>query len=53
MIPRYYQKLAVQRAIGAIAEGKKRVLLTLATGTGKTFIAYQIVRKLLNFEMES
>ena len=50
MIPRYYQKLAVQRAIGAIAEGKKRVLLTLATGTGKTFIAYQIVRKLLNLK---
>lgn len=50
MIPRYYQKLAVQRAIGAIADGKKRVLLTLATGTGKTFIAYQIVRKLLNLK---
>ena len=50
MIPRYYQKLAVQRAIGAIAEGSKRVLLTLATGTGKTFIAYQIVRKLLNLK---
>ena len=50
MIPRYYQKLAVQRAIGAIADGSKRVLLTLATGTGKTFIAYQIVRKLLNLK---
>jgi len=50
MIPRYYQKLAVQRAIGSIADGKKRVLLTLATGTGKTFIAYQIVRKLLNLK---
>ena len=50
MIPRYYQKLAVQRAIGAIADGNKRVLLTLATGTGKTFIAYQIVRKLLNLK---
>lgn len=50
MIPRYYQKLAVQRAIGAIADGSKRVLLTLATGTGKTFISYQIVRKLLNLK---
>lgn len=50
MIPRYYQKLAVQRAISAIAEGKNRVLLTLATGTGKTFIAYQIARKLLNLK---
>ena len=50
MIPRYYQKLAVQRAIGAIADGKKRILLTLATGTGKTFISYQIVRKLLNLK---
>ena len=50
MTPRYYQKLAVQRAIGAIADGDKRVLLNLATGTGKTFIAYQIVRKLLNLK---
>jgi type I restriction enzyme R subunit len=44
--PRYYQINAVNKAIEAISEGKKRILLTLATGTGKTFIAYQIVYKL-------
>lgn len=44
--PRYYQIVAVNRVLEAIASGKKRVLLTLATGTGKTFIAYQIVYKL-------
>ncbi len=44
--PRYYQIIAVNKAIEAISAGKKRVLLTLATGTGKTFIAYQIVYKL-------
>ena len=44
--PRYYQENAVNRAISVIADGEKRVLLTLATGTGKTFIAFQIVYKL-------
>jgi type I restriction enzyme R subunit len=44
--PRYYQTIAVNKAIEAISTGKNRVLLTLATGTGKTFIAYQIVYKL-------
>jgi type I restriction enzyme, R subunit len=43
---RYYQELAVNRAMDAIAAGKKRILLTLATGTGKTFIAFQIAWKL-------
>jgi type I restriction enzyme, R subunit len=43
---RYYQELAVNRAVEAIAKDKKRVLLTLATGTGKTFIAFQIAWKL-------
>ena len=46
MRPRYYQKLAVHAATDAIGGGKQRVLLTLATGTGKTFIAFQIVHKL-------
>lgn len=45
-IPRYYQEIAVNRALDAIAENKKRILLTLATGTGKTFIAFQIAWKL-------
>ena len=43
---RYYQEIAVNNALNAIAEGKKRILLTLATGTGKTAIAFQIAWKL-------
>lgn len=45
-IPRYYQTIAIQRAAEAILKGQKRVLLTLATGTGKTEIAFQIAWKL-------
>jgi len=44
--PRYYQDIAINRALEAIASGEDRVLLTLATGTGKTFIAFQICWKL-------
>ena len=44
--PRYYQELAVNRVLDAIAEQKQRILLTLATGTGKTFIAFQIAWRL-------
>lgn len=44
--PRYYQEIAVNNTMKAIADGKQRVLLTLATGTGKTFIAFQIAWKL-------
>lgn len=43
---RYYQEIAVNKAMEAIADGKQRILLTLATGTGKTFIAFQIAWKL-------
>ncbi len=43
---RYYQEIAVNNVMKAIAENKQRVLLTLATGTGKTFIAFQIAWKL-------
>ncbi len=43
---RYYQEIAVNRAMAAIAAGQQRILLTLATGTGKTFIAFQIAWKL-------
>ncbi|MEP4532725.1 MAG: DEAD/DEAH box helicase family protein [Cyclobacteriaceae bacterium] len=43
---RYYQEIAVQRALEVIASGKDRLLLTLATGTGKTAIAFQIAWKL-------
>jgi type I restriction enzyme, R subunit len=44
--PRYYQEIAINRAVKAILEGKTRVLLTLATGTGKTVVAFQICWKL-------
>ena len=44
--PRYYQEIAVQKTMEAIWNNKKRILLTLATWTGKTFIAFQIVWKL-------
>ena len=45
-VPRYYQEIAINRAVQAILQRKKRVLLTLATGTGKTLLAYQICWKL-------
>ena len=44
--PRYYQEIAIRKVLEGIAKGQKRILLTLATGTGKTFIAFQIVWKL-------
>lgn len=44
--PRYYQEIAIRRTLEAIAQGKDRILLTLATGTGKTAIAFQIAWKL-------
>ena len=46
--PRYYQEIAINRAVQAILQGRKRVLLTLATGTGKTVVAFQICWKLTN-----
>jgi len=46
--PRYYQEIAVDNTLNAIAEEKDRILLTMATGTGKTFIAFQIVWKLFH-----
>ena len=45
---RYYQRIAINRGVKAVLEGKKRALLTLATGTGKTTIAFQIIYKLWN-----
>ena len=45
---RYYQDIAVERVMEAIAENRQRMLLTLATGTGKTFIAFQIAWKLFH-----
>ena len=46
MAVRYYQEIAVNNTLDAIANGKQRILLTMATGTGKTFIAFQIAWKL-------
>ena len=46
--PRYYQDNAIIKALEAIADGKQRILLTLATGTGKTVIAFQIAWKLFH-----
>ena len=43
---RYYQDIAIERVLEAIVAGKQRILLTLATGTGKTFIAFQLAWKL-------
>lgn len=45
--PRYYQRNAIDKTLEAIAKGQKRILLVMATGTGKTFTAFQIVWKLL------
>lgn len=45
--PRYYQRIAVNRTVDAIACGQKRLLLVMATGTGKTYTAFQIVYRLL------
>ncbi|MBI5304884.1 MAG: DEAD/DEAH box helicase family protein [Chloroflexi bacterium] len=44
--PRYYQEIAINRAVQAVVKGQQRILLTMATGTGKTFVAFQIVWKL-------
>lgn len=45
---RYYQDIAIERVLEAIAAGQERILLTLATGTGKTFIAFQLAWKLFH-----
>ena len=44
--PRYYQRIAVDRTVEAIARGQQRVLVVMATGTGKTFTAFQIIHRL-------
>ncbi|MCI1272920.1 MAG: DEAD/DEAH box helicase family protein [Clostridiaceae bacterium] len=45
--PRYYQQVAINRTLDAIAKGQDRILLAMATGTGKTYTAFQIVYRLL------
>lgn len=44
--PRYYQRIAINRTIEAVAKGQDRILLVMATGTGKTFTAFQIIHRL-------
>ena len=44
--PRYYQRIAINKVIEAIACGKKKILLVMATGTGKTYTAFQIIHRL-------
>lgn len=44
--PRYYQQIAINRTVEAIAIGQQRILLTMATGTGKTYTAFQIIHRL-------
>lgn len=51
--PRYYQRIAINRTVDAISMGKDRLLLVMATGTGKTYTAFQIVYRLLKSGMKS
>ena len=44
--PRYYQRIAINRTVEAVAKGQNRILLVMATGTGKTFTAFQIIHRL-------
>ena len=50
--PRYYQRNAVNRTVEAIARGQERLLLVMATGTGKTYTAFQIVYRLLRSDIK-
>ena len=50
--PRYYQRIAINRTVDAIARGQQRLLLVMATGTGKTYTAFQIVYRLLKSGMK-
>ena len=49
--PRYYQRNAINRTVNAVAKGQKRMLLVMATGTGKTYTAFQIVYRLIEAGM--
>ncbi len=50
--PRYYQQTAINRAVEAIAKGQDRILLVMATGTGKTYTAFQIIWRLWKSRMK-
>ena len=51
--PRYYQRIAINRTVDAISKGRDRLLLVMATGTGKTYTAFQIVYRLLKSGMKN
>lgn len=50
--PRYYQRIAINRTLNAVANGQNRILLVMATGTGKTYTAFQIIYRLLKSGMK-
>ncbi|MBQ9036001.1 MAG: DEAD/DEAH box helicase family protein [Erysipelotrichaceae bacterium] len=50
--PRYYQRIAINRTLDAIAKGQDKILLVMATGTGKTYTAFQIVYRLLKANLK-
>lgn len=52
MKPRYYQRIAVDRTLSAIAEDQDRILLVMATGTGKTYVAFQLIWRLLELGLK-
>ena len=52
-VARYYQQVAINAAVAAVLAGQKRILLTMATGTGKTFVAFQIVWRLWKAKRKS
>ena len=50
--PRYYQRIAIDRTVAAISGGQQRVLLVMATGTGKTYTAFQIIWRLMKNKLK-
>ena len=50
--PRYYQRIAIDRTVAAISGGRERVLLVMATGTGKTYTAFQIIWRLMKNKLK-
>lgn len=51
--PRYYQRIAINKTVEAVARGQKRILLVMATGTGKTYTAFQILHRLHSWKKQS
>lgn len=51
--PRYYQRIAINRTVDAVAKGNNRIMFVMATGTGKTFTAFQIIHRLMKSGLKS